>query len=539
MRRKWNKWIRHIIGGMTLLLLLAACGGGARDGRVLNVAREIPSDTINNLTNNLVNNAQIIANFSEGLVTYDNEGQLIPGLAESWKHEDNVYTFKLRDNLKWSDGTPLTAADFVFGWRTIATMPEAPYSYFMEDVQNGAAVTAGTKPVTELGVKALDETTLEVTLGQDRVYTLDILAHTTFFPLNEAFYTRVGADNYGTTTDTVLASGPFMLSEYNPSIEYTLVKNPEYWDAEHVELDTIHTRIIKESATQDTLYENDELDVLEVTASLYDKYADNPGLVEMQYDRLYYFYLSASTGTSAPTLANADFRRAIAHAIDKEVLATNVLKDGSKPLDHLVPNGFGDVQGKPFRTFVNGDNIEPKFDAAKAQAYLAKAKESLSDDALSLHITYQDKEENRRVFENVQAQLQEHLPGVKVTIESLPGQTYFQEILKGQTPAAYSGWTPAYNDASTYFQVFLSNNGLNFSRHKDPVYDKLYEEAQNELDPVKRATLLHEAEKLLIDEGLVIPLAQRGKRYVVKDNIKGFNFNSTYPEMNFRYMRIE
>jgi len=539
MVKKRKQSMKGSIIMLVALLLFSACGSNASSEKVLHVAREVATNTLNYLTNEMVNNGQVIANFSEGLMTYDTDGQLIPGLAESWEQSDNVYTFKLRKGLKWSNDAPLTAADFVFGWQTVATLNEAPYSYFMADLANGAEVVAGSQPADNLGVKAIDDTTLEVTLGQERVYFLDILAHSAFLPLNEAFYKQVGAQNYGTSVETVLASGAFTLTEYNASEGYTLEKNQKYWNASNVALDKVYTKVIKESATQDTLYANDELDVLEVPANLYDKYKDDAALVEMSYDRLYYLYVSGNTDTPAPALANADFRRALSYAIDKEVLATNVFKDGTLPLDYVIPKDFASVEGQPYRTFVNeGIDNTYKFDVAKAQEYLSKAQATLGSTELTMSIAYQDKEENKRVFESVQAQLETNLPGLKVNLESVPSQTYFKEVLKKATPAGYMGWTPSYNDMASYFLVFLSDNSLNFSGYNNPEFDALYKQAQEEPNAGKRAHILHEAETMLLNDSVIIPLAQRGKRYVVKEKVKGFNFSSTYPEIKFQYMDV-
>jgi len=537
---KIRKIIRSLLVLLVTLTSLAACSSNQTGRKTLTIAREIATDNINYLTNESSNNAQVIDNFSEGLLTYDKDGQLTGGLAETWEHKDNIYTFTLRKNLKWSNDTPLTAADFVFSWQTLASLAEAPYRYFMAELAEGEAIIKGEKQATDLGVKALSDTVLEVTLVHDSAYALGMLAQTTFLPLNEAFYKEVGADNYGTSAESVLASGPFRLTEYNAALGYTLVKNDNYWNAENIALDEVNTRVIKESATQDTLYQNNELDVLEVPATLYDKYATYQGMIEIPYARLYYFYVSGNTGTPAPLLANADFRTALSYAIDKQILATNVFKDGSQPLDYLVPRNFGNVDGVSFRTFTGeGVSESYKFNVSTAQQYLAKAKAALGDGDLSFTIAYQEKEENKRVFENIAAQLETNLPGVKVTLHPLPGQIYFKELMKQMTPAGYAGWMPDYEDVATYFQVFLADNSLNFSKYNNPTYDKLYAEGQLERDVVKRAELFKKAEKLLLDDAFIIPLSQRGKRYVVKQHVKGFNYNSISPEINFRYITIE
>jgi oligopeptide transport system substrate-binding protein len=535
-----GKMVRSTVVVLALLLILASCQSGQTGGKVLRIAREIGTDHINFLTNESSNNAQVIDNFSEGLLVYDKAGKLTGGLAQTWDRKDNVYTFNLRNNLKWSNGAPLTAADFVFSWQTLASLPTAPYRYFIAELAGGSAIIAGEQPASTLGVKALSERKLEVRLVRDSAYALGMLAQTIFLPLNEAFYNEVGADNYGTSADTVLASGPFRLSDYNGATGYTLEKNPYYWNAGAIALDEVQTRVIKESATQDTLYENKELDVLEVPANLYDKYAGNAGMVEIPYARLYYFYVSGNTGTPAPVLANADFRTAISYAIDKEIIATSIFKDGSQPLDYLVPREFGAVNGVSFRAFT-GEGVSDtyKFDVAQAQAYLAKARATLSAADLSFDLVYQEREENKRVFENVAAQIETNLPGVHVRLIALPGQIYFKELMKQTTPAAYAGWMPDYEDVATYFQVFLTGNSLNFSNYSNTLYDELYARAQTERDVMKRAELFKQAEKVLLDDAFIIPLAQRGKRYVVQPHVHGFNYNSISPEINFRYITID
>jgi len=534
---------RRAIKAMSMLsialLILAACGGGSSEGKVLRYAREVPSTTINYLVNEDGNSSQVISNFSEGLTTYDKDGRLTGGQAESWEHNGNVYTFKLREGLKWSDGRALTAHDFVFGWQTLATLKEAPYSYFMADLQNGSDVVKGDKPASELGVKALDDRTLEVTLEQDRVYMLEMLAHTTFLPLNEAFYKEVGADNYATSPETLLASGAFVLTEYSPTSEYTLEKNQHYWNAENIALDRVHTYVIKESATQDLMYENGELDLLLVPSNLYDKYVGNKELIDKPIARLYYFYLSGTTQTKSPLLDNADFRKAVGYAIDKQTLATSVFRDGTKALDYLIPTDFGDVNGESYRAFTGlGTDGTYKFDVDKAQEHLTRAKQTLGNTDLSFKISYMEREQDRRVFENIKSQIETNLPGVQVTIESIPGQTYFKELGKKETPSGYSGWAPDYDDIATYFQIFTSDNSLNFSNYSNLEYDRLYEEAQAEHNATRRAQLFQQAEQILVEDGVIVPIAQLGKRFMVKDNVKGFNFNSISPEVDFRFISV-
>jgi len=539
MKNKGN-FFKLTVMSLLVSIILAACGGGTSSGKVLRLARDIPSDTINNLINETSENSLIIDNFSEGLVTYDKDDKLVGGLAESWEHKGVVYTFKLRPNLKWSNDTPITAKDFVFGWQTLMSHPNAPYKFMMEDIKNGKDVAAGVKPATELGIKAIDDRTVEITVEQERAYILSMLAHATFFPLNEAFYNEVGADAYGTSADKVLASGAFKLSEYAPDTGYTFVKNLNYWDAANVKLDEVNVRVIKESATQDTLYQNGELDAIMIDSNLYDKYKDDANLHDFKTASMYQIYLSGNTATPSAALSNRDFRQAINYAIDKTVLTKSVLKNGSLPLDYLIPQNFGDINGRSYREFTrmgNGDDL--RFDVQKAQEYLAQAKTTLTDADLNFTLSFGEAEINKLAFENVKSQIETNLPGVRVNLAPIPASTYFKGLARGDTPSAASGWTPDYRDVATFFQTFITGNDMNYGMYSNREYDALYVKAQEELDPAVRANLFKEAEEILVNDGAFVPLFQRGRRFLVNEKVEGFHYNVSSPEFKFQFMDIK
>jgi len=358
--------------------------------------------------------------------------------------------------------------------------------------------------------------------------------------LNEAFYNEVGADNYGTSSDTVISSGSFKLTTYNPDIGYTLTKNPNYWDAAAVDLDQVNVRIVKESATQDALYQNGELDVLLVQPNLYDKYKDDRDLKSFTTAAVFYFYLSGDTATPSAALANPDFRQALNYALDKTLLTTNVLKNGSIPLDYFIPQNFGDINGRTYREFTRmGTGNDLRFDVAKAQEYLAKAKAAVPAEALNFSIAFGDAESNKLAFENIKSQLETNLPGVTINLEPVPAPTYFKGLARGDTPSAFSGWVPDYRDVATYFQTFLTGNSLNYGRYSNAEYDALYDKAQKELDPAVRANLFREAELILINDGAMLPLFQRGRRYIVNEKVEGFKLNISSPELDFRFMSVK
>jgi len=523
---------------LAVALVLAACGDPNTGKKVLNIAREMSPNTVNYLSNESAENSLIIGNFSEGLVTYDQNGDVVPGLAESWEQKGNVYTFKLRNNLKWSNEAPITAQDFVFGWQTLMTHPVAPYKFIMADIKNGQAVAEGKQPVTDLGIKAIDERTVEVTLERERAYALTMLTYDSFLPLNESFYNQIGADNYGSSAETVIASGPFTLTAYNPDTGYTLSKNPNYWNAPAIDLDEVNVKRIAEPSTQESLYQSGELDVLLVDSNLYDKYANDAQLQSFATGTTYHFYLSGSTATPSPALSNADFRQAVNYAVDKTLLTNNVLKNGSLPLDYLIPINFGNIHGKSYRDFAGGGS-NLRFDVKKAQEYFNKAKQVLSDEQLEFTIAYGEAPINKLTFESVKSQLETNLPGIKINLTPVPGSTYFSGLARGDTPAAFSGWSPDYNDVATYFNTFVTGNSMNYGKYSNEAYDALYEQAQNETDSIKRANLFKEAEALLVEDGAMVPLFQRGRRYLVSDKLESFHYNTAGPDINFRFISLK
>ena len=538
MNRTFKNLWKFLSVSLVAVLTLAACGGGASGGeKVLNLARSLPTDTLNEVINEGSNNSAVIGNFSEGLTTYDKTGKLIGGLAESWTNEGPVYTFKLRSGLKWSNDTPLTAADFVFGWQTMASTPGAPYGFFMQEIKNGTEILDGKKDASELGVKAIDDTTLEVTLVKESAYILEMLAHGAFYPLNEAFYTEMGADNYGTSAETVIASGAFMLTEYQADLGYTLSKNPNYYNAKEIKLDKVNIRVVRESTTQGTMYDNGEIDALDLTSDLYDKHKDSADLVEIPNASLFYFYLSGNTKKPSAELANQNFRTAVTYAIDKTIITDQIAKNGSIATDYLVPQNFGEVNGKTYREFAGTKDL--KFSPEKAQEYLAKAKTEIGKDALTFDISFVESDSNRKIFESVQSQLETNLPGVKVTLTSVPSNNYFKELAKNETTAAFSGWSPDYRDIATFYEIFLSDNSFNYGLYNNPKFDSLFQQAQAETDPAARWELFKQAEDVIVEDAAFVPLFQRGKRFVVNPKVEGFNYNSISPEIDYRFISIK
>ena len=544
MYKQFKKLWKVAAATLAIVLALAACGGGSSSGeQVLRLASANALNSLNHVSTSEAVNFQAIGNFLEGLTTYDKDGKVVGSMAKDWKTSEDglVWTFNLRDGIKWSNGTPVTAADFVFGWQKLATGKDSPYASALQDgkVKNAKAVTDKELPESELGIKAIDDKTLEVTLDGAVPFFDKLMAFGPLFPVNEAFWNEVGGEEvFGTSAETVLANGPFMLEAYAPDTEYILVKNPDYWDAKNVKLEKIETRIVKEPTTQVTMYNEGSIDRLQLaSADLFDQFKDDKNVTYFEEGALFYFYLSGSNGPKSPLLGNKNFRAAVAHAVDKSLITDQILKNGSMPADYLVPKNFDALNGKDFRDYANQYN-EPMFNVAKAVEFLEAAKAELPGQALEFDLTISETATSKKIYENVEAQIEQNLPGVKVNIKTIPGSTFYPTLREMNTNAATGGWGADYVDVATYFGIFKSTDGHNYAQWNNPEYDRLIEEAAAEANPQKRWDLYVEAEKVLLDDYTIIPVYQRGSATVLNPKVKGYALSPVAPDVFFKYISI-
>lgn len=543
MYKQFKKLWKITIVALVSVLTLVACGGGSGSNaeQTLRLASANPLNSLNHASTSEAANFLAIGNFLEGLITYDENGVLKGSMAETWEQSADglTWTFNLRDGIVWSNGEPVTAADFVFGWQTLATGSDSPYATTLMDgkVKNAEAVIKGDKAPSELGAVAQDDQTFVVTLDAPCVFFDKLMAFGPLFPINEAFYTSVGGESvFGTSVDTVLANGPFVLTEYAPDTNYVLEKNPDYWDAKNVKLEKVETRIVQEPTTQATLYENGEIDRLQlVNADLYDQYKEDPNLVTQGESAWFYMYISGNNGSKSPVLANHNFRAAVAHAIDKEVITEQILKNGSTPANYLVPKDFDQLDGKDFRDYANQYN-ESIFDVAKATEYLAAAKAELGDTPLTFDLTIAEAVTSKKIYENIKAQIEQNLPGVTVNLKTLPSQTYYPTLRELNTNSASGGWGADYIDIATYFMIFKAADSHNYGQWNNADYEKYVALAEAETDPQARWDYYVQAEQILIEDYTILPIYQRGAATLLNPNVKGYSLNPVAPDIFFKYV---
>ncbi|MGN7893803.1 peptide ABC transporter substrate-binding protein [Bacillus sp. 22475] len=502
--------------------------------------QEIPTMDTSKSTDTL--GSQILGNTMEGLYRLDKENKPIPAAAESsTKSEDGKkYTFKLRKDAKWSNGDPVTAKDFVFAWqRLLDPKTAAEYAFIAFPIKNAEAVNKGEKPVTELGVKAVDDLTLEVELEQAVPYFLNLVAFPSYYPLNEKFVKEKG-DKYGLESDTTVYNGPFVLTDWKHEQGWKLKKNDQYWDKKTVKLDEINYSVVKEPATNVNLYDSGQIDFSLLTGEFVDKFRNNKEEYGVYNEPSTFFIrLNQKRGGQDTPLKSKKLREAIALSIDKKNLTNVILNDGSKPADYLVPKGLAaGPDGKDFQeTFKNG--IKP--DAKKAAAAWEEAKKELGKDQVTIEFLNYDTGNAKKVGEYVKDQIEKNLKGVTVNIKLQPFKQKLKLESEQDYDISYGGWSPDYADPMTYLDMFESKHSHNQMSFSDQKYDEIIKKAGGELmsDAKKRWEELGKAEKLLLQEDVaLVPLYQSARSYVMKPYVKGVVKHNISPEYSYKWAYV-
>ncbi len=471
-----------------------------------------------------------------GLTELDENNMPIPEMAESWdiNEDGTVYTFHLAD-AKWSNGTPVTANDFVYGWhRLIDQATASEYAFILSTItlKNADAVAAGELPLDELGVKALDDKTLEVTLDAPCDFLLGLLAFPSFFPLNQEFYEAQG-DQYSLSPTNMIYNGPYVMTSWTPGNSYSFAKNPEYFKADTIDVEEIDFKFIQDTQSAMLEYQSGNLDVVKLSGEMVDAYKDQEGFTNRLQGYLWYLSLNFDV----PELANDDLRQAIMYAVDRETIATNVLKDGSVAANGIIPIELSTgPDGKEYRETAGKIT---NYDPAKAKEYYDKAKAALGKD-VSIELLFEDTEASKAVAEYVQNNLETNCPGMTVTLNSKPKKTRLQMMQNGEYQMALHRWGPDYADPQTYLDLFLVGASNNYGKYENQKYQDLILEAtqgESARDSQARWNLLVEAEKVLVQEDAgVIPVYQNGGAMMIKPNVSGVQFHSAGVD-SYRHMK--
>lgn len=493
--------------------------------------------TLDSALYNDVPSSDMIGQVFEGLYRVKNGTEVEFGQAESVEiSEDGLtYTFKLREGLKWSDGSPVTADDFVYSYQRLVDPNSGASVQSVEVFKNAAAIRKGEKKVEELGVKALDTQTLEITLEYVAPYLPKLLSGSRYMPVSKAFHSEKG-DQYGTTAENVVTNGAFTLSGWSgTNLEWSLGKNDHYWDKDNVYLTNVNVQVIKENGTGADLFDAGQLDYVTLSDQYVMEYNGAPNFHTAPKATIGYM----SFNTQREATGNADLRRAIAQAFDKQLYAESVIQDGSQALDNQVPKDFDvNESGEDYQA-VAGPMLAYNVEAA--QADWEKAKQALGKDEIELQLLTSDVGLSKRTAEFLQAQLETNLPGLKLTISSVPLKNRLEFQRNLEFDIFYGTWAPDYQDAMNFIEQYKTGGGINFAKYSNEEYDKLVEQARTEFanDPAKRREALIKAETIGIKQDAVAaPIYQAATSYLLNERVQGFEVMPFGRTINLRTVYV-
>lgn len=504
----------------------------AEGGNTLNVMVEVEVASLDPQIATDGTSFEVIANFTDGLMQMDATGKAVPALAESVEVSPDglTYTFKIRD-AKWSNGDAVTADDFVFGWQRAADPANASeYSYMLSDIgqiKNAAEVIGGTKPVTDLGVTAVDEKTLKVELNVPVSYFESLMYFPTFYPINRKFYTGLAAGTFGTSPETVLSNGAFKLTSYEPAaLAFTFAKNADYYAADSVKLDGLNYQVVKDSQQAFMSYQNGALDIVKLSGDQVDQVSGDKELKVVGAGYMWYLTLN---GHNVPALGNANMRLALTNAVNRAAIVADVIKDGSVATYTAVPPQFATG---PDGTDFSGDQTRFKDvcadDAVKAAEYYAKAKQELGAETFTFELLVEDQTETQNVAAVLKEQIETALPGVTLNLKVEPKKQRVEDIQAGKYEVCLTRWGPDYADPMTYLGMWVSGNSNNYGLWSSAAYDKLIADCTTGAyitDAAARWSAMYEAEKIVMDEAVIVPLYTKADANMIKAAVTGIEFH--------------
>jgi len=474
---------------------------------------------------------RIIGDYIEGLMAEDANADAIPGQAESYTVSDDglVYTFKLRPGIVWSDGEPVTAGDFVFAFQRLFDPKTASdYAYLQFPIVNGSEISEGTvTDFNELGVKALDDTTVEITLEGPTPYFLQALTHYTAYPVPKHVIDKVG-DGW-TKVENIVSNGPYTIKEWVPGSYIKSVKSDTYYDAANVNIDEVNYFVQDDLAAALARYRAGEYDILtDIPSDQAEWIKTNlPGQdFFAPFLGVYYYVINQE---KAP-FDNADVRKALSMAINRDVIGPDVLGTGELPAYGWVPEGTANYEGV--------DPYLPDWAAKSYDERVADAKvimEGLGYTAatpLTLQLKYNTNDNHQRVAVAI-ASMWEQI-GVKAELFNSETAVHYDSLRAGDFEVGRAGWLLDYSDPSNTLDLLTTgvmqdgamNWGNNYGRYSNPEFDALMKSAAAENDLVVRAKMLGDAEKLAMGETGAIPIYWYIAQNVVTPTITGFQNNA-------------
>ncbi|WP_125581466.1 peptide ABC transporter substrate-binding protein [Levilactobacillus cerevisiae] len=526
--------------GLVVMGTLAGCGASksaTSQNKALNVTMpsELQTADPNKATD--AYSFYMMKQTTEGLYRQNKNGKVVPAIATKIATPTNngkTYTSTLRHDAKWSNGDQVTAQDFVESFRRqVDPTTKAQYANRFATFVNYDAIQKGTKQPSALGVKAIGKYKLQINLSRQNP-SFNYEAATEYLPVNRTLVKKYGA-KYGTNSNRVAANGPYVLKKWNGTKDnWEYVKNAKYYGAKSVKIKKINVQVVKTDSTAEKLFAAGKVQETKISGTTVTGTANNAKLKKQMRKTLTTAVSLQYFNTKTKLGGNQNFRTAASLAINRKVLTTKVNQDGSVPLKNMVAQGVAKDpnNGKDFA--VSTGNYTQHNDA-KAKQLWAKVKKELGGSKFNITLLTNDSDGSKNVAEYIQSQWEKDMPGLTVTISSMPLTQQINKMFKGSFDVSTFGWTGDEPDPTTDLDLFMKGNSVNFSNYVDKQYNKLMLAAQTETNAKKRFALLKAASQRLSKLGVFNPLYQQAQVNLVSSKVGGITYSTFSTAAQYRY----
>lgn len=534
--RAWRWWLPLL--GVLLVFPLSSYGTAVDyHQRSITLAMSQEPPDLNTLTSTDAVSGMILGHVMEGLMRYNLQGELVGGVAERWQLRDDGATFWLRTDARWSDGSPVTAHDFVFAWQQ-ALLPAtaSEYASILFPLTNAQAINDGRLEVSALGARALDEYTLEVSLHQPCPYFLGLTAFRTLFPVKQTFYEAKGS-RYAANAGDLLYNGPFALARWVHGASLRMDKNPHYWNREQTWLNRIDVPYITEDTNaRMNLYRDGKIAMAnDLNAeSLGGALRDRMQIKSFLDGAIFYLEFNHRDGRAT---ANKNLRKAIQTVFNTDDLVYKVMgSPGTFPVYTLFPRWMRGEDDFFVREF---PPQKPQLDVQRGREYITAAKQDLGVERIPpITLLADDTPTGQKAAEYLQTLLKQTLD-LDVRVDM---QIFKQRLAKmgsGDFDLVVAGWGPDYDDLLTYADLFVSHNMNNRGRYHGKAYDHWVQVAQSTLDAQERLQAFAHLQQILFDDVVIVPLYERGQVYVQHGRLHGVMRRALGGDPNFNYATID
>lgn len=457
----------------------------------------------------------------EGLLNHDADGNLVPGVAETFTVNDakTVYTFKLRPNAKWSNGDPVTAKDFVYAWRR-AVDPEtaSPYATYIQlmNIKNSADIIAGKKDVEQLGVLAVDDYTFQVTLADSVPHFPMMVNHATVFPTHQATIEAHG--KAWTKPENMVSNGAYKLTKHVVNERVEMIRNDMYWNNDATIIEKVVTIIVPDENQGLIRWKAGEFDRGPVPSGQFKTLKAEFPTQAVSIPRLCNYYYTFNLSDSGPEVfKDVRVRKALSYALDRSIITENILQAGQENAYTFTPSKIAGFN----MPVVDYAGWTQQVRDEKAKALLAEAGYG-QDNPLSFNLLYNTSEGHKQIA-TAAAQMWKSKLGAKVTMNNMEWKTFLTERAEQNFELARGGWCGDYNEASTFLDLVRTGSGYNDGKFSNPEVDRLMAQAKTSADPNVQYT---EIEKILSQEMPIIPVYFSSTVFLLNDQVKGWPYNN-------------